>query len=240
MPTQRRRMNRRDLLQAAAWTGAGGVAALLTPRWARAAAKAVKPPPSPAGRPNVLIIFTDDQGSVDANCYGSKDLHTPNMDALARRGVRFTQFYVGAPVCSPSRVALLTGRYPQRAGLAHNAGQTSGLPNEQVTIAEMLKKAGYRTAIFGKWHLGHAKEMSPLAQGFDEFFGHKNGCIDNYSHFFYWSGPNRHDLWRNDKEVWEEGRFFPDLIVREARRFLKASRSRSSPALIPKRAALSI
>ena len=176
-------------------------------------------------QPNVVLIFTDDQGSVDLNCYGAKDLYTPNLDALARRGTRFGQFYVGSPVCSPSRAALLTGRYPHRAGMASNAGRT-GMPASQVTIAEMLKGAGYRTALFGKWHLGEVKEMSPPAQGFDEFFGHKVGCIDNYSHFFYWSGPNRHDLWRGDTEVWESGKYFPDLIVREAGRFLEANKAR--------------
>ena len=148
--------------------------------------------------PNVVLIFADDQGTVDANCYGSSDLYTPNMDRLAREGVRFTQFYVGAPVCSPSRASMLTGRYPQRAELATNAWGSRGLPSRQVTIAEMLKDAGYKTAIFGKWHLGDDLELSPTKQGFDEFFGHRVGCIDNYSHYFYWRGPNKHDLWRND------------------------------------------
>ena len=176
--------------------------------------------------PNVVLIFTDDQGTVDVNCYGAKDLHTPNLDALAARGTRFTQFYVAAPVCSPSRAALLTGRYPQRAGLARNAGGTSGLPPAQLTIAEMLKSAGYRTGIFGKWHLGELPELSPTRQGFDEFFGHRKGCIDNYSHFFYWRGPNQHDLWRDDTEHWEDGEYFPDLVVREACRFIEETRDR--------------
>lgn len=179
-----------------------------------------------ARRPNVVLIFTDDQGSVDVNCYGAHDLHTPTMDALAARGVRFTQFYVGAPVCSPSRAALLTGCYPQRAGVPTNVGAENGLPPDQITIAEMLRGAGYATALFGKWHLGELPEMSPRAQGFDEFFGHKKGCIDNYSHFFYWSGPNRHDLWRGDEEHWEDGRFFPGLVVREAARFIEAHRDK--------------
>jgi arylsulfatase A len=222
MPTHGPGMNRREFLRAAGAVGTAGIAAAMTPGGLFAAAASA----GPKRPPNVILIFTDDQGSIDVNCYGAKDLHTPNLDDLARRGTRFTQFYVGAPVCSPSRAALLTGRCPQRAGVPSNVGQDNGLPNEQVTIAETLKAVGYRTAIFGKWHLGHRKELSPLAQGFDEFFGHKNGCIDNYSHFFYWAGPNRHDLWRNNREVWEEGRFFPDLVVREAKRFLKANRDR--------------
>lgn len=174
-------------------------------------------------RPNVIIIFTDDQGSIDMNCYGAKDLATPNMDALAKRGVRFTQFYAAAPVCSPSRAGLLTGRYPLRAGLPGNAGSgrgAEGMPTEQVTIAETLKKAGYATAHIGKWHLGYIPKTMPNGQGFDYSFGHMGGCIDNYSHFFYWNGPNRHDLHRNGKEVFANGQYFPDLMVEEAGKFM--------------------
>jgi len=174
--------------------------------------------------PNVVLILTDDQGSVDVNCYGAEDLHTPNLDRLASRGVRFDQFYVGAPVCSPSRAALLTGRYPQRAQLATNAYGSRGLPAEQVTMAETLRRAGYRTALFGKWHLGEALALSPKAQGFDEFLGHKGGCIDNYSHYFFWQGPNRHDLWKNDEEHFEDGVYFPDIVIREALRFIEENR----------------
>ena len=209
------RFDRRGLLKFLGF----GAAALAAPRLLSAADKKKRPT-------NVLLIFTDDQGTLDLNCYGSKDLHTPTLDKLAASGVRFSQFYVGAPVCSPSRAALLTGRCCQRAGVPGNVGQKGGLPPEQVTIAEMLKKAGYRTAIFGKWHLGHDKEHDPNAQGFDEFLGHKNGCIDNYSHFFYWSGPNRHDMWRDRTEIWEDGTYFPDMVTREARRFLKENKDR--------------
>ena len=176
--------------------------------------------------PNVVLIFTDDQGTIDVNCFGSSDLSTPHLDRLAERGTRLTQFYVTAPVCSPSRASLLTGRYPQRAELTTNAGGDRGMPRHQVTIAEILKAARYRTAIFGKWHLGEQPEMSPLAQGFDEFLGHKVGCIDNYSHFYFWSGPNRHDMWRNDEELWENGNYFPDMVVREAHRFLEENKDR--------------
>jgi arylsulfatase A-like enzyme len=177
--------------------------------------------PLSARKPNVIVIFTDDQGTVDMNCYGAKDLVTPNMDGLAKRGVRFTQFYSAAPVCSPSRVGLMTGRTPQHGGLNGNVPIDSvGMPSQQITIAEELKKAGYATAHIGKWHLGHHKETIPNAQGFDHSFGHLVGCIDNYSHFFYWSGPNKHDLWRNGKEVFHNGEFFPDLMVKEAGAFI--------------------
>jgi len=182
-----------------------------------------------AHRPNVILILTDDQGAIDVNCYGAKDLITPNLDRLAREGTRFTQFYVAAPVCSPSRAAIMTGRYPQRAGLANNASSQpggAGMPAEQVTIAEMTKAAGYATGHVGKWHLGYTPEMMPNAQGFDYSFGHMGGCIDNYSHFFYWQGPNRHDLWRNGEPVWHEGEYFGDLMVDECKRFIDRSKDR--------------
>ncbi len=180
-------------------------------------------------RPNVILIFTDDQGSVDLNCYGAKDLHTPNLDRLAKQGTRFTQFYVGAPVCSPSRAALLTGRYPQRAGVPGNMPShpgRDGMPTEQVTLAEMMKEAGYATGHVGKWHLGYTPETMPNGQGFDTSFGHMGGCIDNYSHFFYWVPPNRHDLWRDGKEVWHDGEFFGDLMVEECNRFVDQNKHR--------------
>ncbi len=177
-------------------------------------------------RPNVLLILTDDQGTLDMNCYGSKDLVTPHMDALAASGIRFTQFYAAAPVCSPSRAGLLTGKTPLRAGLPGNVPIPSvkpgaGMPTEQTTIAEMMRAAGYKTAHIGKWHLGHSPEKQPNGQGFDESFGHLVGCIDNYSHFFYWNGPNMHDLWRNGQEVYYPGQYFPDLMVKEVNQFLE-------------------
>lgn len=180
-------------------------------------------------RPNVIVMVTDDQGAGDAGCYGAKDLVTPALDGLAARGVRFTQFYAAASVCSPSRAALLTGRHPLRAGLTGNAGSQPGghgLPGAQITMAETFKAAGYATAHIGKWHLGFTPDEMPNAQGFDHSFGHMGGCIDNFSHFFHWQGPNRHDLYRNGQEVFAPGRFFPDLMVEEASRFMEAHRAR--------------
>ena len=174
-------------------------------------------------KPNVVFIVADGLGTADLNCFGSKDLLTPHLDALAMRGTKFTQFYVGAPICSPSRAAFFTGRCPQRAGLVTNSGVT-GMPAEQYTLGELFRDAGYRTALFGKWHLGHSNDGDdPLGQGFQEFMGHLGGCIDNYSHYFFWHGPNRHDLWRNRTEIFEEGRYFPDMMVQDAKRFLAAN-----------------
>jgi arylsulfatase A-like enzyme len=177
-----------------------------------------------ARQPNVVIIYTDDQGSVDMGAYGADDLKTPAMDRLASEGIRFTQFYSAAPVCSPSRAAMLTGRYNIRAGVPGNVSSTKGepgMPSEQITLAEMFKAGGYATAHIGKWHLGFSEDTMPNAQGFDYSFGHMGGCIDNYSHYFYWNGPNRHDLHRNGVEVFEDGKFFPDLMVEETERFVR-------------------
>ncbi len=182
-----------------------------------------------AARPNVIVIYTDDQGTVDAGCFGSDDLTTPHIDALASRGVRLTQMYAPSAVCSPSRAGLLTGRFPLRAGVpgnvAYRPGQP-GLPSSEVTMAEVFKQAGYATGHVGKWHLGHSPETMPNGQGFDSSFGHLGGCIDNYSHYFYWNGPNRHDLWRDGEEIWRDGEFFPDLMVDECLRFIDRQNSR--------------
>ena len=177
-------------------------------------------------QPNVLVIFADDQGTFDTNAYGSTDLETPNLDRIAQEGIRFTQFYATAPICSPSRAGLLTGKYNQHAQLFGNVAPPhrdpefkSGLPTEEITMAEVFKTNGYRTALIGKWHLGHSPEKLPNGQGFDYFFGHQRGCIDNYSHYFFWDGPNQHDLYRNETEVHFPGEFFGDLMVDELNQF---------------------
>lgn len=189
-------------------------------------------------KPNVLIILTDDQGSVDAGCYGAKDLVTPGVDALAAHGVRFTQFYSAAPVCSASRAGLLTGRYPWLAGMPSNGPSPpseaddqldtltgEGLPAKEITLADMFRSAGYATAHIGKWHLGSGVGHKPLDHGFDYSFGFMGGCINNYTHFCYWAGPNRHDLWENNQRVRLPGRYFPDLMVEKAKAFMDRHRT---------------
>jgi arylsulfatase A-like enzyme len=176
-----------------------------------------------AERPNVIILYTDDHGSLDLGSFGATDLETPNMDAIVQSGIRLTQFYA-APVCTPSRVSLMTGQAPHRMGLAGNitavSGQTDGLRTESFTLVDLFKSGGYRTAHIGKWHLGFSSETQPLAHGFDHSFGHLVGCIDNYSHFYYWRGPNRHDLYRNGEEVFYQGQYFPELMLTEAMEFI--------------------
>ncbi|WP_158973660.1 sulfatase [Cellulophaga sp. L1A9] len=128
--------------------------------------------------PNFIIIFTDDQGYNDLGCFGGKHVNTPRIDRMAREGVRLTNFYVAAPVCTPSRAALMTGSYPKRNDMATGsrgavllAADAKGLHPEEITIAEVLKTVGYKTGMFGKWHLGDQPSFLPTQQGFDEFFG---------------------------------------------------------------------
>lgn len=125
------------------------------------------------GKPNVVIIFCDDLGYGDVGCFGATDIKTPHIDRMADEGMKFTEFYSASPVCSPSRAALMTGRYPQRMGIngVFFPESFTGMPVEEVTIAEMLKKHGYATGIVGKWHLGHLHRYLPLQNGFDEYFG---------------------------------------------------------------------
>jgi arylsulfatase A len=133
----------------------------------------VAPSVAAVRRPNIVILFADDQGYGDLGCFGSPDIETPNIDRMAREGVRFTDFYVAQAVCSASRAALLTGCYPNRVGIQGALGPHSkvGLSQAEPTLAERLKPAGYATAIFGKWHLGDAPEFLPTHRGFDEYYG---------------------------------------------------------------------
>src|SRR5688500_8744173 len=130
--------------------------------------------------PNIVVIVSDDMGYADIGVHGSKDIPTPNIDALARGGIRFTDAYVSGPYCSPTRAGLLTGRYPQRFGHEFNPESAPshseiGLPLGETTMADLLRAAGYRTALVGKWHLGRDK-FHPLERGFDEFFGFLGGA----------------------------------------------------------------
>lgn len=123
--------------------------------------------------PNVILIFTDDQGYQDVGTFGSPNIETPNLDQMAKEGVKLTSFYSAQPICSASRAGILTGCYPNRIGI-HNAlgpGSPIGINASEMTIAEMLKNIGYKTAIFGKWHLGDSPKFMPTRHGFDEFFG---------------------------------------------------------------------
>jgi arylsulfatase A-like enzyme len=176
-------------------------------------------------RPNIIVILTDDHGAHDLGCQGATDLKTPNIDAIAASGIRFTNWYSNAPMCAPARAALLTGMYPQNAGVPDNGGR---LPYDSQTLATLLKNAGYKTGLTGKWHLGDRTGSAPNALGFDSFFGFHAGCVDFYSHRYYWGEPRRinfHDLWKNRTEIFEDGQYLTERITAEAQEFIQSSRS---------------
>ena len=184
-------------------------------------------PATLAAPPNVVIFLTDDQGTLDANCYGSKDLYPPAIDGLAETGIRFTQAY-SHTVCCPARALLMTGRHPQRSGVVNwtqgdrkgSDRQNRNMAASEITIAEVLGKAGYATAIFGKWHLGARQGHGPLAQGFDHHFGHLGGFIDNYNHFFL-HGQGFHDLYEDNVEIFKSFAYFPDLMTERAMNYIE-------------------
>ncbi|HJZ57131.1 MAG TPA: sulfatase-like hydrolase/transferase [Gemmataceae bacterium] len=206
-----------------------------------AGSPAVASAADPARRPNVVLIISDDQGYADLGCCGGEHVKTPNLDRMAREGVRATSFYVTWPACTPSRGSLLTGRYPQRNGLydmvrndmvnyghkytseeyAVSPEMTLGLDPREKTLGDLLRRAGYRTAVVGKWDMGQAKRYLPLQRGFDSFFGHGNNGIDYYTHERY-GVPS---LFRGNERVKEEG-YATELFRREALRFLDEGKGR--------------
>lgn len=173
---------------------------------------------SAAEQPNIVLILADDLGREDCGFMGGKEINTPHLDKLAAAGTKLDAFYV-QPVCSPTRAALLTGRYPMRHGLQVGVVRPwalYGLPLEERTLAEALKEAGYATAIVGKWHLGHfAPEYLPTRRGFDHQYGHYNGQIDYFSHI----RDGGFDWHRDDKECPDKG-YSTHLIAKEAVQFI--------------------
>lgn len=169
--------------------------------------------------PNIVVLLADDLGWGDVGYHGSR-IATPNIDRLAKRGVRLEQFYA-QPVCSPTRGALMTGRYPMRLGLQCGVVRPwaeHGLPLDEQTLPDMLREIGYRTAIVGKWHLGHvSREYLPTSRGFDQQYGHYNGALDYFTH----ERDGGHDWHKNDQRNDDEG-YTTDLIGREAVRIIEA------------------
>ena len=174
-----------------------------------------------SARPNIVFIVADDLGYADLGCYGGRDASfgpvSPVLDGLAARGLKLTQGYSNSPVCSPTRFALMTGRYQYRLrGAAEEpinsksrGSTTLGLPPEHPTLPSLLRDAGYRTALMGKWHLGYPPAFGPLRSGYDEFFGPMSGGVDYFTHC---SSTGQHDLYLNEAEQQEDG-YLTDLIT---------------------------
>jgi arylsulfatase A-like enzyme len=187
--------------------------------------------PAADAPPNIVLIITDDLGYADIGSYGARDIRTPNLDRLARQGVRFTDFYANATTCTPTRAGLITGRYQQRYGIevplsAATAPSPSplsrALEGSPYSLPRLLKGRGYATALIGKWHLGYAASQSPLAHGFDEFFGLKSGYHDYWHHNDSRGEP---DLWEGDQQVSAEG-YTTDLLTARAVAFIEKQAGR--------------
>ena len=189
-------------------------------------------------RPNVIFIVADDLGFADLGCYGGRDAPfgpvSPVLDGLAAGGMRFTQGYANSPVCSPTRFALATARYQYRLrggadepiSSRTRGSSVLGLPPSHPTVASLLKNAGYRTALMGKWHLGYPPHFGPLRSGYEEYFGPMSGGVDYWSHC---STGGAHDLWFGEEERKEEG-YLTDLISRRAVDYVeRMAQDRSQP-----------
>ena len=182
----------------------------------RAAGSVQVAPPAP--RPNVVLIIADDLGYGDPSSYGAPDIRTPHLDGLARGGVRTTSFYANAPVCSPTRAALITGRYQQRVLIERPVRDSvpGGLPVTGRSLPQLLKNHGYATGLIGKWHLGRQEAVRPLRHGFDAFWGYLGGYIDWYTHT---TGAAEPDLWENASPTQHTG-YFGHEVTRRAVDFI--------------------
>jgi len=179
-------------------------------------------PTSKSRPPNILFILADDLGYGDLSCYGRPDYRTPQLDRLAREGLRFTSNYTAAAVCTPTRVSLMTGRYPARLPIGlveplRYGDESVGLPPEHPTPASLLKRAGYDTALIGKWHLGYLPEHGPIGHGFDEFYGILSGGVDYFSHR---EPSGKLDLHEGNVTVSQAG-YMTDLLTDRALQYIR-------------------
>jgi len=178
-----------------------------------------------SNQPNIILIMADDLGYGDLSGYGSDYIHTPVLDNMASEGIKFTDYHSNGAVCTPTRAALMTGNYQQKAGLegviyVQEEKRIYGISPTQKTMPEIFKDAGYTTGMFGKWHLGYNKEYNPTNHGFDEFYGYVSGNVDYISHR---DGINIYDWWHNTELSYDEG-YVTDLITDEALKFMESNK----------------
>ena len=182
-------------------------------------------------KPNFVVILADDLGYGDIRPFGGW-IDTPHLEKMARQGLRLTDFHSNGAVCSPTRAALMTGRYQQRAGIAHVVTvklRHHGLQPHETTFARLFQEAGYRTGIFGKWHLGYRVKYNPIRHGFDEFRGYLSGNVDFFSHV---DQAGTYDWWRQDELVKEPG-YTTHLITKHAVDFIRRHRDRPFCLYVP-------
>lgn len=184
-------------------------------------------------RPNVILIMADDMGYGDISCYGNMEISTPNLDKMAKEGVKFIDFHTNGAVCSPTRAALLTGKYQQRTGISGVVTAARhrdvGLALEEETIADVMRANGYRTGIFGKWHVGYPAKFNPIHNGFDEYIGFVSGNVDYHSHV---DQEGYEDWWRQDVLKKESG-YSTDIITEHAVNFIKDNSDRDFFLYVP-------
>ncbi len=180
-----------------------------------------------APRPNVVVFLSDDMGWADISCYGAKDIATPNIDRLAREGVKFTDCYSNGPVCTPTRCGLMTGRYQQRYGRKLEwallpSDTDIGLDPKHTTLPRLLKNAGYRTAIHGKWHLGRETRFNPIHHGFDEYYGLTGGNVDMYSKEDRFKN---YDLYDGLEKAPPSPGYLTEMLAGRAEKFIAANKA---------------
>ncbi len=184
-------------------------------------------------RPNIILIMADDLGYGSLSCFGSETINTPHLDKMAREGIKFTDFHSNGAVCSPTRAALLTGKYQQRLGIegvvTAKSHREVGLAIEEITFADAMKAEGYTTGIIGKWHLGYPERFNPIHQGFDEFIGYVSGNVDYHSHI---DQEAFEDWWWQNKLEKEEG-YSTDLITKHAIEFIEKHKNENFLLYIP-------
>jgi arylsulfatase A-like enzyme len=194
----------------------------------------------PETRPNIIFIMADDLGYGSLGCYGSKEIRTPNIDRLAASGMRFTDYHSNGPVCTPTRAALMTGRYQQRCDWVDDQELSVvyqqqrqenlrqrwawGIAAKEFTMAEMLRQAGYHTGIIGKWHLGYDTKFHPMTQGFDEFHGFLGGNVDYHTHVAGY-GLKQLDWWQG-KKIENESGYTTDLLTKHASDFITLNKEK--------------